>query len=289
MIANVPQTSLQRFGLDRISVGQVAIGPIRIGRFVLNDFDLRASSGEAQLRNFRVTIALAMKIEWRIFVPLPLVPDIDERGTIDLGKPSFTVPLGDVKIPALQSFTVSVDSLTATNVAAAASPLTNLQLGSAVAEQIRARNIAVPSQGFQIAGLTIGSARAEGIAVPGANVEDVTIGRVKGEALPMGSLTLTNLNLPPATVSDIRSENIDVRAVQVGKVFHADLGILELSLTVTPEARGQIEQLLIGRVTASTTIGRIEMTDVVAPYEFLNLTLSQIGIETIEIPTLSVA
>ena len=125
--------------------------------------------------------------------------------------------------------------------------------------------------------------------MPGANVEDVTIGRVQGEALPMGSLTLTNLNLPPATVSDIRSENIDVRAVQVGKVFHADLGILELSLTVTPEARGQIEQLLIGKVTASTTIGRIEMTDVVAPYEFLNLTLSQIGIETIEIPTLSVA
>jgi hypothetical protein len=42
-------------------------------------------------------------------------------------------------------------------------------------------------------------------------------------------------------------------------------------------------------LTASTSIGSIELHNVVAPYELLNLTLSQIGIDTVQVPSVAIA
>jgi hypothetical protein len=73
------------------------------------------------------------------------------------------------------------------------------------------------------------------------------------------------------------------------KGLHADLGILEITLSVTTTARFQIDELRVENIKAASRIGAIELTDVVLPYEVFNLTLSQIGIETIEIPQLEVS
>jgi hypothetical protein len=42
-------------------------------------------------------------------------------------------------------------------------------------------------------------------------------------------------------------------------------------------------------IAASTSIGKIELSNIVAPYELLNLTLSQIGIDTISVPAVAIA
>lgn len=289
MFARVAEANIQRAGISTVSVGQVAIGPIQIGELVITDFNLQMSTGQAELRNFRVTVGLSMTLDWRVHIEIPVLDDIDKRGTVDLGRHSFTLDLGDCTVPGLQRFSIDVGSVTAANIAASANPLANVQLGTAVAEQIRARNLVLPSQGFQLAGMSIGSLRTNGTGVPAASLEEVTIGRVHGEALPVGGITMANVGLPSASVADIVSQSVDVNATQVATEFHMDLGILDLTLTVTPDARAQIDQLRIGNIAASTAIGQIELRDVVAPYEFLNLTLSQIGIETISIPAFTVS
>lgn len=289
MLTTISEADIQRTGVTTISVGQVKIGPIQIGQLVLTDLGVNVAAAGAHLHNFRITIAHVMTLDWHIHIDLSPLPPIDESGTVDLGNPSFSVNLGDISVPGLQNIKIDIASLTADHIAASADPVTNLQLGAAVAEQIRARNLKLPLPGFTIAGAAVGSFQANGIGVPAGSVDGVTIGRVHGEAFPLGQLTLANLALPSAAVPDIVSQAVDVTATPIPKAFHIDLGILDQTLKIKPTVEAQIDQLSISNASASTSIGRIEMHNVVAPYELLNLTLSQIGIESIQIPTFMVS
>jgi hypothetical protein len=121
------------------------------------------------------------------------------------------------------------------------------------------------------------------------SIGEIDVGRVHGEALPMGTLTLANVGLPAAAVNDVVSQGIDADAVGPTHDLHADAGVLEITLHITPEARGQIDQLTLSGVSASANIASIQLENVVAPYELLNLKLSDIGIEQIAIPALGVS
>jgi hypothetical protein len=172
---------------------------------------------------------------------------------------------------------------------AAANPVANVQLSNAVAEQVHARDVALPSAGFTIAGLGVGALRVRGFGAPAASVESVNVGRVHGEAFPTPDMTLANLTLPSASVADIVSQGIDSVATPFGKAYHLDLGCLDLTLKIKPRAEAHIDQLIINGLTTSPSIGTIELHNVVAPYELLNLTLSQIGIEQIQVPIIAIA
>ena len=288
MRTTVSEADIQRLGIDTISVGQVGIGPIRIGQLVLTDLEVNTTAAGAELRNFRVTITHAISLDWHLHIEIP-GHLIDESGTEDLPDPVFTCNFGNISVPGLENIKIDVASLTANDVEATAAPLANLQLGAAVAEQLRARNLTLPSQGFTIAGLGLGGLQAAGFGAPGASLESLAIGRLHGEAVPLGGMTLTNLALPSASVADIVGQGVDVTATPRGKAYHLDLGCLDLTLKIKPKAEAQIDELVISNPSASTSIGRIELHNVVAPYELLNLTLSQIGIETVQVPTVAIA
>ncbi len=173
--------------------------------------------------------------------------------------------------------------------AATSDPITNLQLGAASADQIQANNLKVPTAGFTIAGLGFGPLSVAGVGVPAANLDSVTIGHVHGDAFPLGQMVISNLGLPSASIPDIVGQGVDVTATPTPKAFHLDLGCLDLILRVNPVAEAKIDQLVIRNVHASTSIGKIELHNVVAPYDLLNLTLGQIGVNTISVPTVAVA
>jgi hypothetical protein len=288
MQTTIAEADVQRFGVGSVSVGSVGIGPIQIGQLVLTNLELNTAAAGAELRNFRVTISHHMTLDWHLHIEIP-GHVIDDGGTEDLGTPTFACNFGNLHVPGLEYIKLDIASLSADNIAATANALSNLQLGAAVAEQIQARNLKLPAQGFTIAGLGIGGLRLGGFGVPAATLDTVTIGRVHGDAFPTSDMTLNNVALPSASVADIVSQSIDGVATPFGKAYHLDLGCLDLLLKIKPRAEAQIDQLTINGLTASTSIGKIELHNVVAPYELLNLTLSQIGIDTVQVPSVAIA
>jgi hypothetical protein len=288
MLTTISEADIQRSGVGTVSVGQVGIGPITIGQLVLNDFALNTAGDGAFLRNFVVTMTYAMSLDWHLHIDLP-GHVIDDSGTEDLDSPTFIVGFGDIRIPGIENIKISIDSLTLDNPAATVNPLSNIQLGAAVAEQIQARNLTLPTNGFSLAGLGLGTLNVGGFGVPAAKLDSVTIGRVHGDATPFGQMALTNLALPSVAVADIVGQGVDTVATPKPKAFHLDLGCLDLTLKVNPTAEAHIDQLVISNVTANMSIGKIELNNIVAPYELLNLTLSQVGIDTISVPTVAVA
>jgi len=288
MLTTIAEADIQRAGVNTVSVGQVGIGPITIGKLILTDFTLNTAASGAFLRNFVVTLTYKMSLDWRLHIELP-GKTIDDNGTEDLDSPTFIVGFGDIRVPGFENLKVAIDTLSIDNPAAVVSPLNSLQLGAAIAETIQARNLTLPSQGFTLTGLGIGGLNIGGFGVPAAKLDSVTIGRVHGDAFPMGPMSLSNLGFPSVTIPDIVGQGVDTVGTPKPKAFHLDLGCFDLTLKVNPTAEAHIDQLVIRNITANTSIGKIELDNVVAPYELLNLTLSQIGIDNVSVPTVAIA
>ena len=134
-------------GVNTVNVGSVGIGPITIGQLVLTDFELNTAADGAFLRNFVVTVTYTMKLDWHLHIDLP-GNVIDDSGTEDLDSPTFIVGFGDIRLPGYENIKIAIDSLALDNPAATINPVSNIQLGAAVAEQIQAKNLKLPTAGL---------------------------------------------------------------------------------------------------------------------------------------------
>lgn len=288
MLTTISEADIQRSSVNTVSVGQVGIGPVTIGQLVLTDFELNTAAAGAYLRNFVVTITYTMKLDWHLHIDLP-GNVIDDSGTEDLDSPTFIVGFGDIRVPGLENLKIDIASLVVDNPTATINPVSNIQLGAAVAEQIQAKNLKLPTAGFSLNGLGLGTLNVAGFGAPAATVDSVSIARVHGNTTPFGQMALSNLSVPSVTIPDIVAQGVDSTATPKPKAFHLDMGCLDLVLKVNPTAQAHIDQLVIRQIKASTSIGKLELHNVVAPYELLNLTLAQIGIDTISVPTVAIA
>src|SRR5438477_108805 len=85
-----------------------------------------------------------------------------------------------------------------------------------------------------------------------------------------------HIGLPASQIPDIVAQGVDSTATPKPKAFHLDMGCLDLVLKVNPTAQAHMDEFIIRNVKASGSIGKIELHNVVAPYELLNVTLSQL-------------
>jgi hypothetical protein len=285
----VPETRIAKVGVQQVDIGQLSAGPLSVRRLVLDSVHVRVSTGAVRLRNVRVSVTLHLELKWEVSVDIPWVGSFGWDGTIDLGVHSIPVPLGNVSVPGLQSLSVDLASLSVNNVNAVIGAIHNLRLGPLVVEQIRANTVVAPTPGFQLAGLGLARAELDGVALPSATATGTTIRRVHGDAFPPGTVTISGLALPQASLGDISSQALDVDGTSNPLVLTADAGVLEVSLSVAPGARMEADELRLSNVRASTSVGSIELRDVVLPYDVLDIKLSQLGIETIEVPKIEVA
>lgn len=290
MFIKVPTIDVQKATLQTIDIGQVKIGPIAVDKLVVNNAAFAITGAQAVLSNMSVTISVQVSVEWRIHIGLPdWIPDIDEGDTYNLGSVGFgPINIGNVTIPGLSNINLNIPNVTAQNMSVTANPVA-LQMKNATAEQIQATNLTLPSAGFTLAGLAVGSVQASGLKVPAAQLDQAKIARVKGDAVKIPAFTLTNLKLPGVQVPAVSSAAFDVPAVLPTRSLGFDAGILRLFVHLTPSAHSHIGSLQISNATANATIAQVVLHDVTLPYDVLNLTLSQVGIGSISIPSVNVS
>ncbi len=288
MLTTIPEADIQKASVNSISVGSVGIGPVTIGQLVITDLELNTAADGAFMRNFVVTVTYNMKLDWHLHIELP-GNVIDDSGTEDLDSPTFIIGFGDIRLPGLENLKIDIASLAVDSPSATILPITNIQLGKAIAEGIQAKNLKLPTAGFSLNGLGLGTLNVGGFGAPAATVDSATIARVNGDTTPFGQMSLSNLGLPASQIPDIVAQGVDSTATPKPKAFHLDMGCLDLVLKVNPTAQAHMDEFIIRNVKASGSIGKIELHNVVAPYELLNVTLSQLGIETISVPAVAIA
>ncbi|WP_425258301.1 hypothetical protein ACPOLB_22635 [Rubrivivax sp. RP6-9] len=290
MKMSVPAASIGQASVQQVQVGEVRIGPVHVGTLRLNDLQLQAGSGVAQLRNVRVVLAMAFALDWQVGIvidaPWPL-PDVDftEKGTMNLGTMQLAIGFGNLTLPGLADLQLDIPKLVVPDVTAVVGALKQLSLGAVLAERIQAQGVVAPGGGLQLDGLGLGGVAVQGLQVPAASLAGVRIGRVAGGGLPLKSVTMPGFALPQVQLPRVSCSDVGAIANPVVTTMPtADVGLLQATLKVTTTAAFHVDELRIDGVRASTSIGEIALQDVELPYEVLDLTLSQLGIDRIEIP-----
>lgn len=291
MLVNVPALDVQQAGLQSINIGQVALGPITIGDLAIDNANLAMSTAQIALQNVHVTIRIHVTLEWAIHIGMPdWIPDINIGDTVDLGTiTAGPMAVGDIVVPGVNNIQLNIPALLAQNASVSADPL-SLSLQNATADQVHAANVTLPAAGFTLAGLMLNSVQGNNLSVPAAEVGQASIGHLHGDAITIPVLTLHNLNLAAAQIPSVTSSApldipADLSTVNVG----FDASVLKVVLHFTPSALSNVDHLTISNANASATVGQIVLHNVTLPYDVLNLTLSQIGINTISVPAFSVA
>ena len=286
----VPETKIARTRVERVDVGEIKIGAVHVGQLLLSDLHVQTSTGLARMRNVRLALHLEFELDWRVGVTISMpdgIPNVDfsDSGTLDLGTLDLAIQFGDLTLPGLANLSFDIASLPVNDLAAVIGPIKNLNLGTLVAEQIRAQNLTAPTAGFTLSGLNLGGVHIAGLGVPAAGVANATVGRVTGGALPIPALNIPNIGLPQTSIPTMSSQDVNATANPiVSRLPGVDIGLLAAKLKVTTTASFHLDELRLDNLKAAAAIGNIALKDVVLPYEVLGVTLSQIGIETLEIP-----
>lgn len=291
MHVTVPALDVQKANLQSIDLGTVSIGPITVGDLVLTNTDFSMAAAKIVLQSVSVSMSIHFLLEWAIHIGMPdWIPDINIGDTYDLGFLNIPpINIGDVTIPGVTNIHLNVPTLVAQNMTLAADPL-SLHLNTATADQIHAANTTLPVGGFTIAGLTLNSVQGSAISVPDANINSATIAHLHGAPISIPTFGASNLNLPSAQIPTAHSSApLDVPANLSEYLIGFDGGVLKVVLHVIPSAKMHVDHLDITDASASATIGQIALHNVTLPYDVLNLTLSQIGINSIGIPAFNVS
>ena len=169
MQVTVPALDVQQANLNAIDIGQVAIGPITVGDLVLSNTDFSMAAAKVVLQSVSVSMSIHFLLEWDIHIGMPdWIPDINIGDTFDLGFLNIPpINIGDVLIPGVTNIQLHIPTLAAQNMSVAANPM-SLHLNNAVADTIHAANVALPTAGFTIAGLTLNSIQGNTIRLPAA-------------------------------------------------------------------------------------------------------------------------
>ena len=290
MQVKVPQLAVGQAGVQTVSVGHLGIGPVTVGSLAINNAGVTLASGHGVMQNVQAMVTLKLSVEWHIHVGLPDgIPDIDVGDTYDLGSLSVSLPAGDIELPALSNLKFDIPALAAQNLAVNADPL-SLQVTGVAADTIQARDLALPRDGFTISGLSVGSLSAAGLGVPAASVAQATVGHLHGDPVQLAAVSLSGLQLPAVQIPSISSTiplTIPANLESVGAGF--DAGLLRMIVHIQPSVLIGVQHLQITNANASATVGQLVLKNVTLPFDALNITLSEIGIDTIEIPNFTVA
>jgi hypothetical protein len=294
MKIKIPETRIGKARVQQVGVGEVKCGPVHVGRLTLNNVQVRTSTGVAELRNVRIQLTLSFALEWKVGLTISMpdwIPDIDisESGTMDLGKLGLGIGFGNLALPGLANLALDITKLPVDDLSAVIGSLRNINLGPAVAESIHAQGLAAPSAGFQVDGIGLAGFSAQGVGLGDAVLTGATVGRISGGTLPLPGLSIPSLSLPEVTVPRMSGQNIDAASrPEVTRMPTVDVGLMSATLRVTTAAEFHVDELRLDNITAAASIGEIALSDVELPYEILGLSLSQIGIERIEVPAVEV-
>ena len=292
MHANIPNVDIAHAAIATIEVGRLSLGQITVGHLTVSDTAFGISSGRALLSDVTITMRLDFQLEWSVVIPLPWPFDdfVLTTQTSDLGGVELPFPFGDAEITGLSNINLLIPSLTADNLTTSADPVDGLRINQVGADGVHVSDIVLPTQGFTLMGLGLAGIRVDQVAVPAATVAGAAVEHIGGAPISLPSLRLRGLALPDAAANDITSGALDlpVRRVDPYETPTIPLGVLTVKLRVFASARMHAAAMKMTGVHAHATVGTVELRDVSVPFDAVNLTLSDLGVDTISIPLIGV-
>lgn len=270
--------------VDRIDVGSATIEQVTIQNFAAN-----LHCGSALLRNVRAILELHFKVRWSY----DLKWFGSDSGIKALGSKAKPIPLHDIRIPMLRDIGFEIPEVAVEDVEATVQPVTEVALGGAGFEDLAIDDTRLPSDGFQITGLDFGALEIESFSAPAADSRQLTIGRFQPDApLRLPDIEVRGIALPDVDVPDagsaeavslmgIQPEEFEAPVFKIGNLFKA-------TFIATPVLHLQIGELVLSDLSASASIGAVQVRGVTTPVTVRGVRLGELTLEQLSVAQLSV-
>lgn len=255
--------------LDDVEISKVTLGNASIGNLAIANGSARLTRSSAFLNNVRALVSLDFRLRWEI--------DLGWVGhwqdTSDLGDLDIPVELGNIEIPDLDDIELTIPRIDIPQLVADMKPITNLQLGSFSLSDADLSKLTAPSAGLNLTGLGVGEVSVSTLTVPGINSQTVTVAEAAPEqALKLPGASLNNLQIPQTSIPQIRSGHISTDATASPHSLGVDLGILKITLQVTPTVHLNVGTLTISDAQLSAELGSVELQDIQLPVAIQGIT-----------------
>ena len=280
----VDQVSVTEGTIKDIDIDKVNLGSATIGHIELANVDANLKSSKAFLRDVRSIVELDFFLDWK--VDLGWVGEWG--GTDHLGDIDIPVALGNIDIPDLSDIQLSIPTIDIPNIAAEMAPIMPLSLGETALQNLKVLDTQLPSPGFSLSGMGVGSMTTTGINVPATETAKATIQTVTPkENIILPSVSLQNLSIPSTKVSDIQSGAFDTTATASSHSITANLGILKITLRVVPTVFLNVGSMTLQDVDLAMAAKKLNMKDISVPMSLQGITINSIGLEKINIDKVS--
>jgi len=281
----VDQVNIKEGNLQDVDIDKVNLGSATIGHIELEKVDASLKSSKAYLRNVRTIVELDFYLDWKI--DLGWIGEWD--GSEHLGDIDIPIALGDINIPDLSDIQLDIPSIDVPGVVAEMAPITSLSLGETALKNMQVSNTQLPSPGFSLSGMGVGSMTTTGISVPATETAKATVQSVTPkENIVLPSATLKNLSIPATRVSNIESSSFETTAAASSRSISADLGILDVTLRVVPTVHLDVGSMTLQDVDLAMTAKNLDLKNISIPVSLQGITVSSIGLENVTIDKVSV-
>lgn len=253
--AQVQKVELQ----DRIILGANQVKKLKVG-----DLRLVVKPASLAFKVVKIGINMSIQLQWSVDPPGPW----SKSGTIMIPFENINLPLPDIEIPGLP-LAFSVDSLSQGPLLVSMEPILAANvpaiLAKLVVEGIETGNIVLPTAGFTVNGLGIGSLVLRDLSLSGMRLDYTKLARVSAQgSIPIPHIGMSNINLTSVSVGTVDASGLS---------FSADLSLPPktvgegpASFTATPS----------GKLTIN--IGKFQLKDVVLSGQFGSIVLEGIDL-----------
>ena len=274
---------------ESVHIDRIAVGEASIDQVTIEDLAARLRCGSAILRNVRAILELHFEVHWSY----DLKWFGSDSGVKTLGSKAKPIPLHDIRIPMLRDIAFDIPAATVTDVSATVLPVTEVALGGAAFEGLAIDDTRLPSDGFQIAGLDFASLEIESFAAPAADSRQLTIARFAPDAplhLPdigLGAIQLPEVDVPdvaspePVTLMDIQPETFEAPVFKIGDLFKA-------IFVATPVLHLQIGELVLSELSATASIGGVQIQGVSTPVSVEGVRLGELRLDGLRVDRIAV-
>lgn len=269
---------LVKSGLFRdLDIDKVILGQAHIDKLVLQSASASLHSANAFLQDVRISLEIKLTVDW--FIDLAVFSD---SGTENLGSLFFNIPVGNVQIPSLSNIDLTIPTVTVENVNANITPIVNLDLNGGQFEKATASQTVVPSDGFQLNGLSLGNFTLSSLQVPGVSTSEAKVQRfLPNRDIVIPGAQLSQLSVPNTTVNNIQSNNIAFDGIASRRGLGFDIGFLGVTVFVTPIAHMLIGSMLFQDVNLSATVNQARIENIQVPVDIRGITIK--GIELVDV------
>ncbi len=280
----VDQIAVAAGSAGSVNIDRVALGDATVDKVVIEDLSAEVECGAALLRDVRMIMEMHFKVRWAY--------DLgwfgSDSGIKTLGSKAKGIELHDIGLPSLQDIAIKVPEASIEDVEADIQPISNLDLGAAEFEGLAIDDTRLPSDGFGLSGMGIGSVEIGSFGAPASDSRQLTLNRFEpSEPLQLPSLEVKNIEVPsvevpdagsdgPVSINDIELEEFEAPMFKIGKVFKANF-------LVIPILHLQIGELVLSELTANAAIGCARVEGVQAPVSVEGLRLGDLALRDLSV------